>query len=63
MPWRRGNHLLPQWGDLERRRHDGIAGLLLGDGPVRFTKDAVDPVVEMGLGTIAGNEPIPGASC
>lgn len=75
MSWTRYNHLLrpghkscingATWNGAAMTassRHDGVVGLLLGDGSVRFVKYAVDPVVWKGLGTIAGNETISGAS-
>lgn len=39
-----------------RSRHPGGANLLLADGGVRFTADAVDPVAWRALSTIAGGE-------
>ncbi|WP_074313119.1 DUF1559 domain-containing protein [Singulisphaera sp. GP187] len=75
MSWTRYNHLLPPgrktcvngatWNGAAMTassRHDGVVGLLLGDGSVRFVKYAVDPVVWKGLGTIAGSETISGDS-
>jgi len=71
MSWTRYNHLLPPgrksclngvtWNGAAMTassRHDGVVGLLLGDGSVRFIKYAVNPVVWRGLGTIAGSEAI-----
>jgi len=41
-----------------RSRHPGGVNSLLGDGTVRFIKDAIDPGVRVSIHSIAGNEAV-----
>jgi prepilin-type N-terminal cleavage/methylation domain-containing protein/prepilin-type processing-associated H-X9-DG protein len=43
-----------------RSYHPGGVNVVLGDGSVRFVKDGVAGTVWRALGTVAGNEPVPG---
>jgi prepilin-type N-terminal cleavage/methylation domain-containing protein/prepilin-type processing-associated H-X9-DG protein len=51
-------HSNPAW-KAARSRHDGGVNALLGDGSVRFVRDAVDPATWQALGSRAGGE-VPG---
>ncbi|MBX9622575.1 MAG: DUF1559 domain-containing protein [Gemmataceae bacterium] len=52
-------HSNPAW-KAARSRHDGGVNALLGDGSVRFVRDAVAVPTWQALGTRAGDEVIPG---
>jgi prepilin-type processing-associated H-X9-DG protein len=52
-------HSNPAW-KAARSKHEGGVNVLLGDGSVRFVRDALEPAVWAALASRAGGEPVGG---